>query len=571
MTTRSGRAIKAPERLIAKDDDKKMTLWRSLDLSENPNIPPRPQPQPQPQAPKAPRAPRAPRPPQPPPDPEMRSLNLDISDVPRSDNIVFSKDFGEKDHPFWQDFYTPKDDITDRYMKVVDKLGDFLPANFALYKEEATTFGVANLELKQEFIKDIKKIPLFSNLVKKEYETAQSKSDKNISASVKFFYNNLPSFKKYKTVDAIDWVVKEHRLLTVEILEYYAKKEKTSLATIKSRFNAITRIFRIAYETKNYQLYTKYSGLVIFLGAQFEDDEFNNELSDLELKKFITFDVVLNKQRQLQQQFEGMQNKLTTTAYDVNQDLLLISLYSLIPPLRGEVKTLKFAKTPQRAGDWIVIQNDGEVKLDLNEEKKRHMAIVFRLSEETPKLAKILKESYELYPREFVFTRYHKYPDMTLQASVSALDDRLKGLFTDTGKSVSVNSLRSSYVSFMNSEAIKNGKQLSVKQKENIALKMRTSRKYLDEAYLKIFPIAREEIGQERPPAPPVQPINEESAYEKQLNRNQRYYEENKEKVLKKQKEYKDSKSAFDKSRSKQLYYLNSDAEYYKKMKPATQ
>jgi len=100
---------------------------------------------------------------------------------------------------------------------------------------------------------------------------------------------------------------------------------------------------------------------------------------------------------------------------------------------------------------------------------------------------------------------------------------------------------------------------------------MRTSRKYLDEAYLKIFPMAREEIGQARPPAPPVQPINEQSAYEKQLNRNQRYYEENKEKVLKKQKEYKDSKSAFDKSRAKQLYYLNSDAEYYKKMKPATQ
>ncbi len=48
--------------------------------------------------------------------------------------------------------------------------------------------------------------------------------------------------------------------------------------------------------------------------------------------------------------------------------------------------------------------------MDLNEEKKRHMAIVFRLSEEAPELARILKESYELYPKEFVFTRYHKYP-----------------------------------------------------------------------------------------------------------------------------------------------------------------
>ena len=50
----------------------------------------------------------------------------------------------------------------------------------------------------------------------------------------------------------------------------------------------------------------------------------------------------------------------------------------------------------------------------------------------------------------------------------------------------------------MNSEAIKNGKQLSVKDKEKIAIKMRSSRKYLDEAYLKIFPITQEEIRQKR-------------------------------------------------------------------------
>jgi hypothetical protein len=55
-----------------------------------------------------------------------------------------------------------------------------------------------------------------------------------------------------------------------------------TVATIKSRFNAITRIFRIAYETKNYELYVKYSSLVIFLSRQFEADEFYNELSEKE-------------------------------------------------------------------------------------------------------------------------------------------------------------------------------------------------------------------------------------------------------------------------------------------------
>ena len=83
-----------------------------------------------------------------------------------------------------------------------------------------------------------------------------------------------------------------------------------SLATIKSRFNAITRIFRIAYETKNYPLYEKYSSLVIFLTQQFEANEFDNLLSTEEMKKFVPFWVILEKQKELQKQFELINNKI---------------------------------------------------------------------------------------------------------------------------------------------------------------------------------------------------------------------------------------------------------------------
>ena len=100
--------------------------------------------------------------------------------------------------------------------------------------------------------------------------------------------------------------------LVAEILEYYGNKEKPSLATIKSRFNAITRIFRIAYQTKNYELYEKYSSLVIFISRNFEADEFDNVLSEEEMKKFVSFDIVLDKQKELQKQFELIQNKQST-------------------------------------------------------------------------------------------------------------------------------------------------------------------------------------------------------------------------------------------------------------------
>jgi len=47
-------------------------------------------------------------------------------------------------------------------------------------------------------------------------------------------------------------------------------------------------------------------------------------------------------------------------------------------------------------------------------------------------------------------------------------------------------------------------------------------------------------------------------------------YEANKAKVLKKQKEYKDSIPKADKSRAKILYYLNSDPDYHLKMREST-
>ena len=243
--------------------------------------------------------------------PTTRTLNLDLSNLPPSDDKKFQKDFGLYSNPFWVNhFYTPKDSITKLYQSATYKLADILPANFQLYDDEPTAFGVANLELKDEFKRPFKRVPLLSELEKGEYETASSKSDGNIASSIKFFRNQLPSFKKYAFTDDISWVVNQHRLLMAEMLDYYSRQEKRpSPTTIKSKVNAITRIIRIAFNTKNYELYDKFSALVIFLGAFFEDDEFNNELNEIELKKFITFDVVLDKQKALEKQFEMIPNK----------------------------------------------------------------------------------------------------------------------------------------------------------------------------------------------------------------------------------------------------------------------
>ena len=401
------------------------------------------------------------------PKTKARTLDLVLPDIP-SDDIKFRLDWGYYDNPFWKDnFYTPKDNTTQEYVEVTEKLNNILPANFVLVRGQEQSFGVANLELNPDLVRPIKQIPLYSKLENGEYEIASSNSDKtNIAGCIKFFRNNLASFVQYKNDDDISWVITHHRQLVTEILEYYSHKEEPKVSTIKSRFNAITRIFRIAYETKNYELYEKYSSLVIFLSHQFEADEFDNVLSELELQKFVTFDVVLTKQIELQKQFELIRTKKSVIGYDLNQNLLLVSLYSLIPPLRLEIMKLKFDKKCHKDDDWIIIKPD-EILMDLNEIKKKHLPITFNLTNDAPELAKILRESFELYPREFLFTHLKKYPDVSTQVSPATLSERLKNIFEYTGKTIGVNSLRSSYVSYRNSEAIKNGHQLTVNQKEN--------------------------------------------------------------------------------------------------------
>jgi hypothetical protein len=93
-----------------------------------------------------------------------------------------------------RNFYTPRDNTTQEYKEAADKLLHFLPASFALIDDTPETFGVANLELNRDLVKPIKRIPLYSELEKREYETIGIKSDKtHIAGSIKFFRNNLAS------------------------------------------------------------------------------------------------------------------------------------------------------------------------------------------------------------------------------------------------------------------------------------------------------------------------------------------------------------------------------------------
>ncbi len=77
---------------------------------------------------------------------------------------------------------------------------------------------------KRRFIKPIKSKPLYSKLLNGSYHTDRTSSDQNIARSIKFFVNNFPSFHKYKDADDLSFIITHHRLLTIDLFEYYFEK-----------------------------------------------------------------------------------------------------------------------------------------------------------------------------------------------------------------------------------------------------------------------------------------------------------------------------------------------------------
>ena len=113
-------------------------------------------------------------------------------------------------------------------------------------------------------------------------------------------------------------------------------------------------------------------------------------------------------------------------------------------------------------------------------------------------------------------------------------------------------------------------KRLSVAEKNQLAKKMRTSRRYLDNNYIKVKMMDNTVYDNKETIQTVKEKPTEMNAYQKQLLRSKRYYDNHKEEILKQQKEYKSSIPKEAKARTKILYYLNNDSEYKNKIKPIT-
>lgn len=513
----------------------------------------------------------------------------------RPDNNL---DWGDIENEYYTaHFQKLDDDIAERYYDAIQT--DYYIYNLPLSMVDGLPI------LQENKTVPIKTIPLYSELKKGTYENTKSKYDKtNTWKNIKFFVRNLPSFKKYGKQDEIDWVVTDRRLLVTEIFEYY-KDQNPSLSTLEYRLNSILRMMRICYGNKTTHVYKLYSEVVFQIHDFVVEYDGENALNEHEEKKYINWQDVLTIQKQLEEQFEAFENKHTMKAYDLHSDLLLLSMYCLMPPLRNEIKTLEFKDDlTNKKDDYVYISpNKEHIILVFNKIKKLHKGIMFDLSRGKHKnehLEGIIRQSHTLYPRQHLFTLKQKYPDVSCQASIHAMNARLFNIFYKAGikNQITVNSLRSSYATY----ALQNV-ELTTNKKKDIVDQMRSSLNVLEGSYKKIInkppALAKTEPAQKSTQTSHLPAIAEEDAimreptqdaavntstslldtepiakslnqYEKKLQREREYYYKNREKLNEYQREYNKKKSAFQKSRDRILQLLNASEDYYKKMKDST-
>ena len=485
---------------------------------------------------------------------------------------------------FYDKFFDKADDSITKRLKALDYNNP--KYNIAAFKTGITTYD----------LKDIDTVPIrqisFKDFKDGLFATSKTKSDATVySDKIKKFTNQFPSFKKYKPSDDLSWVVRENRLLLCEILEYAIGKQ-TQLPSIETELVAMMRIINLAFNSKLTPLYIKYQAILTEVRQNTKTSEGENTFNETELRKggLIPWKMVLNKQKELQDRFYRINNQVSKEGYALNQDLLLISLYSLIPPLRNEPKFLEFTETEQDSGDWVLIQQGSTVTLDLNEEKKKHDPIKLTLSDT---LSDILLDSYKLFPRKYVFTDTTKYPSFDKKAAKMTMNNRLANLFRESSYKVGASMLRSSYVTFMFE------KQITYNKKEWIAKNMRTSVEMMDRHYFKIISepmaaivdipddvirtVAVPAVGQPNPQPPrpvlkkPVlivqkKPMKENinpTNYEKHLEAGRKYYEKHRDKILKKQTKYRREHKTED-ARRKILKWLNNDPDYINVVRQTT-
>lgn len=354
-----------------------------------------------------------------------------------------------------------------------------------------------------------------------------------------------------------EYVFKNHRTILKRMYEYRLNNSK-NITTFKNDITPLVYIFKNLNTEKDEYLnnqYKIYRALESDLNFYLTLTKADNILTEAYKGKYVNYETLLKILPKISKNLDEFVKKDTADYKRLHMQYIYLALTLLSPTLRKEYRNMKITNdikdTTDKSYDFLYIPTTGFIKYIFNLEKKGHITEAYELGILNNKkinytgdqITNIIKESYALFPRQYVLEAYNNKP-----YSLSSVDNLLTDILED--KNLGINALRASFGTF----AVASKQSSNVTK--DIANKMRTSVDMLYNNYKKIDTIyEEEEAGTE----PKVTNIIEKVKPNKQVTM-KKYYDDNKRVVLDQQKEkyqldkvYKQAKVA--------IKYLNDEAD----------
>ena len=392
----------------------------------------------------------------------------------------------DENSDLYKDCIVVDNDITKEIKRLIDEYAGALPP---IYKSKIPYY-----DLPDNYRKIRISVVNYKKLQQGGYYTGTAEEDRNktdvMYAQRIQFYNKQFFNNKYITHESLRWIYDNHLELFMYILGYH-KQQGNSIHTVNGDLKCLTRIIKLHNSTNNNAIYMKYSNLQQALKLYLDDEEGDNTLSVREEKKFLIWtklqDIVEERINQWNTTYLNEGLYLTNkTAYKEHQKNILCSMYLFNhAPLRLEVYDFQFTTDINDIKDnidyiYLAKKDNRKVAyLHLQKIKKKHQGIKWSDYEVPTQLARLLHQSYELYPRTYFMT--YDLDRTKPMKNAKQITERIRSVYSSYKKDISVNSFRSSFVTDL--FETKNSKNTLDKK----AFYMRTSLTQMQLAYNKII------------------------------------------------------------------------------------
>lgn len=358
---------------------------------------------------------------------------------------------------------------------------------------------------------------------------------------------------------SMDWVTDNHERIATYIKSHISVNgEPYSTQTQRAFFHLLHTVLKNKGEIEPAEIY---AGKVRELNNQINDDEYKQQMTAKEAKNWVSHTEIKTKLDELANKYNKNKTRNNNFRY------LAIALYYYQPPLRNNYAGMEYIHDPTNETyddlDINYLINRGtyyDILINNDKVSNKKGSSIIPIKNKT--LINILKESFERFPRLYVFSQLaNNNEPMTQQYMTRHI---LNNIWTN--KNVGIDILRSSYITWF----YENNPDILSRQR--LADHMRNSRHIAEVAYYK--PNRKEtETDEEAETEPETEPETDQDEETESDEETQKKGRKKKETAPPKQKnKYKNDAGYFDlKEWGKQYRKDNAEqfrkntAEYYKK------